>query len=49
MDEKSYMNGFEDYLARHPDLDPEIVERLKPIYEGLDDEIFSFIMANVVL
>ena len=49
MDEKSYMNSFEEYLANHPDLDPEVAERLRPVYEGLDDEVYAFIMANVVL
>jgi len=49
MEEKDCQNGFEEYLLRHPDLNPEIAERLKPIYEGLDDEIFAFVMANIVL
>ena len=43
------MERFSSYLERHPELDPEIVERLKPIYEGLDEEMYVFIMANVVL
>jgi hypothetical protein len=40
---------FDDYLARHPELDPEIAERFRPISDDLDAEFFSFIMSYVVL
>lgn len=48
MDDKEFRT-FEDYLKDYPDIDPEVAKRFKPIYEELDDEIFAFIMTNVVL
>ncbi|MDR0875790.1 MAG: hypothetical protein LBN12_06230 [Clostridiales Family XIII bacterium] len=49
METKDFQRTFEDYLADHPDISPEVAKRFKPTFEQLDDEFFAFIMANVVL
>jgi hypothetical protein len=49
MEDKDYMRTFDEYLLRHPDLNPEVAERFRPVYEQLDEEFFVFIMTQVVL
>jgi hypothetical protein len=49
METKDFQRTFEDYLADHPDLSPEVAACFKPTFEQLDDEFFTFIMSYVVL
>jgi hypothetical protein len=52
MDDKDYLTAafdVDEYLKRHPDLDPEIVRRFAPLAESVDEEMYAFIMSYIVL
>ncbi|MDR3225145.1 MAG: DUF1441 family protein [Clostridiales Family XIII bacterium] len=48
MEDKDYLDSFEDYLERHPGFDAGQAALLKDIYEELDEDVYKFIMNAIV-
>ncbi|MDR3296245.1 MAG: hypothetical protein LBT26_10550 [Clostridiales Family XIII bacterium] len=49
MGESKYIQNFDDFLARHPEISTEWGDFMKPLIQGTEDEMFAFIMSYVFM
>ncbi len=49
MEEKKYFHNFDEFLAEHPEIDPEWREFMEPVIQGHDDGLYKFIMTFIFM
>lgn len=49
MENQSYIQTFDDFLAAHPEINPEWQEIIEPVIQESEDALFSFIMSFIFM
>jgi hypothetical protein len=49
MEESKYTKSFDDFLKEHPEIDPSLIPLVKPVIQGAENEIFSFITSYIFI